>query len=98
MFGRSQGISSVAFAFDTLSSAKRLRDAGIASVQAEAHAEAAREFVMAELVIKTDLETAIAGVRHDLDAGLGSLRRDLESGLASVRRDFGAALDNMELR
>jgi hypothetical protein len=40
--------------------AKRLRDAGISQVQAEAHAEAAREFVMAELVTKTDLQTLTA--------------------------------------
>jgi hypothetical protein len=33
----------MAYAFDTLGYAKRLRDAGISQEQAEAHAEAARE-------------------------------------------------------
>jgi hypothetical protein len=77
----------MAFAMDTLGYAKRLRESGIPTEQAEAHAEAAREFVMAELVTKSDLEGAISGVRHDLDTGL-----------AGVRRDFRAALENMELR
>jgi hypothetical protein len=46
------------FSFDTLGHAKRLRDAGIAMSEAEAHAEAARDFVMAELVTKTNIEVA----------------------------------------
>jgi hypothetical protein len=47
----------VAYAFDTLGYAKRLRDAGVPNPQAEAHAEAAREFIMTELVTKQDLLT-----------------------------------------
>jgi hypothetical protein len=35
--------------------AKRLRDGGVPNPQAEAHAEAAREFIMIELVTKQDL-------------------------------------------
>ena len=45
----------MAYAFDTLGYAKRLRDAGVPNPQAEAHAEAAREFIMTELVTKQDL-------------------------------------------
>jgi hypothetical protein len=48
------------YAFDTLGYAKRLRDAGVAQAEAEAHAEAARDFVMAELVTKTDLQALSA--------------------------------------
>lgn len=43
------------YAFDTLGYAKRLREAGVPPDQAEAHAESARDFIMAELVTKTDL-------------------------------------------
>ena len=39
----------MAFAFDSLGYAKKLRDAGVPQDQAEAHAEAAREFIMVEL-------------------------------------------------
>lgn len=49
----------LAFAFDTPGYAKRLREAGIVNEQAEAHAEAAREFIMTELVAKTDLQSAL---------------------------------------
>jgi hypothetical protein len=45
----------VAFAFDTLGYSKRLRDAGVTTDHAEAHAEAARDFIMTELVTKSDL-------------------------------------------
>jgi hypothetical protein len=45
----------VAWAFDTLGYAKRLREAGVPNPQAEGHAEAAREFIMTELVTKRDL-------------------------------------------
>lgn len=47
------------FALDTLGYAKHLRDSGVPTDQAEAHAEAARDFIMAELVTKTDLEAAL---------------------------------------
>lgn len=49
----------MAFAFDTLSYARRLESAGVDRKQAEAHAEAARDFIMAELVTKSDLKAAL---------------------------------------
>ena len=58
----------MAFAFDTLGYAKKLRDHGVPSDQAEAHAEAAREFIMAELVTKSDLNTALVMVRQEMDS------------------------------
>jgi hypothetical protein len=48
------------FAFDTLGYAKRLRHSGVLQAQAEAHAEAARDFVMGQLVTEQDLQTAVA--------------------------------------
>ena len=58
----------MAFAFDTLGYAKKLREHGVSQDQAEAHAEAAREFIMVELVTKTDLNTAIGTVRQEIEA------------------------------
>jgi hypothetical protein len=66
----------MAFAFDSLGYAKKLRDAGIAQDQAEAHAEAAREFIMTELATHSDL----AVLRADLDV----LRRELENKLDTL--------------
>ena len=57
----------MAYAFDTLGYAKRLRDAGISQGQAEAHAEAAREFVMGELVTKADLQATKADLQAAMD-------------------------------
>src|ERR1044072_1948708 len=61
----------MAYAFDTLGYAKRLRDAGISQGQAEAHAEAAREFVMGELVTKVDLQAAMDTLSLRLTLRLG---------------------------
>lgn len=61
------------FAFDTLGYAKHLHGAGVPINQAEAHAEAARQFVMAELVTKTDLAQAIDTQTLRLTVRLGSL-------------------------
>jgi hypothetical protein len=63
----------VAYAFDTLGYAKRLRDAGVPDRQAEAHAEAAREFIMPELVTKQDLQTAIDTQTLRLTVRLGGI-------------------------
>ena len=57
------------YAFDTLGYAKRLRDAGVSQGQAEAHAEAAREFVMGDLATKADLQA----MRADLQAAMDTL-------------------------
>ncbi|KPF97672.1 hypothetical protein IP86_12820 [Rhodopseudomonas sp. AAP120] len=63
----------MAFAFDTLGYAKRLRSAGIPNEQAEAHAEAARKFIMAELVTKTDLNAAMETQTLRLTVRLGGI-------------------------
>ena len=69
------------FALDTLGYAKHLRNSGVPSDQAEAHAEAARDSIMAELVTKIDLEAALDRVTLRitvrfgvmLAAGIGAL-------------------------
>jgi hypothetical protein len=63
----------VTYAFDTLGYAKRLRDAGLSTEQAEAHAEAAREFMMAALVTKTDLALALDHMALKLTVRLGGM-------------------------
>jgi hypothetical protein len=61
------------YAFDTLGYAKRLRDGGVPNPQAEAHAEAARDFIMIELVTKQDLQTAIDTQTLRLTVRLGGI-------------------------
>jgi hypothetical protein len=63
----------MAFAFDTLGYAKKLRDSGVPPDQAEAHAEAARQFIMTELVTRSDLDTATTILRQEI----ASVRQEL---------------------
>jgi hypothetical protein len=71
----------VAYAFDTLGYSKRLREAGVSNDQAEAHAEAAREFIMTELVNRQDL----LATKLDLQAEIGTLRTEF----GTVRTEIG---------
>ena len=71
----------MAHAFDTLGYARRLREAGVPQQQAEAHAEAAREFVMAELVTKSDLALALDNLKLSLTVRLGFM---LAAGIAAI--------------
>lgn len=65
----------MAYAFDTLAYARRLRDGGVPLEVAEVHADAAREFIMTELATRSDLDL----VRRDLDTA----RRELETSLTN---------------
>jgi hypothetical protein len=55
------------YTFDSLGYARRLRDRGVPQEQAEAHAEATRDFIMTELVTKTDLQLALAPIEAKID-------------------------------
>lgn len=57
----------MAYAFDTLGYSKTLRAAGIPTEHAEAHAEAAREFIMVDLVTKEDLRAAKDELRSAME-------------------------------
>ena len=59
----------MAFAFDSLGYARKLRDAGVPQDPAEAHAEAAREFIMTELATRYDLDV----LRRELETAMDNL-------------------------
>jgi hypothetical protein len=63
----------LAYAFDTLGYAKRLRDGGIPNPQAEAHAEAARDLTTTELVTRQDWQAAIDTQTLRLTVRLGGI-------------------------
>jgi len=77
----------MAYTFDSLGYAKKLRDRGVPQDQAEAHAEAARDFIMAELVTKTDL-LAIAD--------LLATKQELRTKIAEVQTSIAELRANME--
>src|SRR5437899_4805188 len=87
----------MAFAFDSLGYAKHLREAGVPLDQAEAHAEAARRFIMAELATRYDLNVLrndLDALRRELETKIDVLRRDLDV----LRRDLEAKIDTLSLR
>src|SRR5438105_1531012 len=89
------------FAFDTLSYARFLRERGISQDHAEAHAEAARQFIMAELVTKPDLLAVrqdLQTVRQDLQENLQAVRKELQKDVQNAIAHFDSKLDNFELR
>jgi uncharacterized protein involved in exopolysaccharide biosynthesis len=78
------------FALDTLSYAKRLRESGIPSHEAEAHAEAVREFIMTELATKSDLIAQIGSVRSETATEFRSVRAEIASFRTEVASEFGS--------
>lgn len=98
----------MAYTFDSLGYAKRLRDRGVPNDQAEAHAEAARDFIMAELVTKADLlgakqelqtefRSSIAGVR----SSISELQTELRTSVAELRTSVSridTKIDTLSLR
>ncbi|WP_375414931.1 hypothetical protein [uncultured Bradyrhizobium sp.] len=69
----------MAWAFDTLGYAKRLREAGIPNPQAEGHAEAAREFIMIELVTRQDLQASINSLEARLAGRIDTLQAAIDT-------------------
>jgi hypothetical protein len=73
--------TNMVYTLDTLGYARRLRDKGVPQDQAEAHAEAARDFIMVELVTKTDLNEALERWSLRLSVRLGIM---LAAGIAAL--------------
>lgn len=65
----------MAYTFDSLGYAKKLRDGGVPQDQAEAHAEAARDFIMAELATKAD----VLAVKQDLHTAKQELQNSIDT-------------------
>lgn len=78
----------MAFAFDTLGYSKRLQDGGVPRPQADAQAEAARDFIMSELVTKGDLTTALDNAVLRLTVRLGGMVAAGIAALAIMERIF----------
>ena len=89
----------MAYTFDSLGYAKRLRDRGVPNDQAEAHAEAARDFIMPEiatradvLAIKADLQATEQRLRTEFRTGMTALETKLDTQTLRLTVRFGAML------
>jgi len=81
----------MAYIFDSLGYAKRLRDGGVPRDQAEAHAEAARDFIMVELATKSDvlgLKTELGGRITELRASVTELEGKLGGRIAELQAEL----------
>lgn len=65
----------MSFVFDTLGYSKHLRHAVVSTAEAEAHAEAARDFIMSEIATRHD----ILAVQQDLTVVKDELRGMIET-------------------
>jgi hypothetical protein len=74
-----QGEAAMVYTFDSLGYSKRLRDRGVPQEQAEAHAEAARDFIMAELVTKPDLQVALQAAIAPLERKIDKLETNIDN-------------------
>jgi hypothetical protein len=79
--------------------AKRLRDGGVPQDQAEAHAEAARDFIMVELATKADLLTMatkadLLATKQELRSSIDELRTELRTSIVELRNN----IDTQSLR
>src|SRR5215471_14412693 len=104
--------SVMAYTFDSLGYAKRLRDGGVPQDQAEAHAEAARDFIMAELVTKTDLlatkqelrtsitelQTELRTTKQELQTELHHTKQELQSELRTTKQELQNNIETLSLR
>ncbi len=63
------------YVFDTLGYSKHLRHAGVAMAEADAHAEAARDFIMSEIATRQDM----LAVRQDLSVAKDELRGRIDT-------------------
>jgi hypothetical protein len=85
----------MAYTFDSLGYAKRLRDRGVAQDQAEAHAEAARDFIMTELATKADvvaIKADLLATKQELRSDIAELRHDMETQNLRLTVRLGAML------
>jgi hypothetical protein len=87
----------MAYTFDSLGYAKKLRDGGVPQEQAEVHAEAARDFIMVELATKADLLATEQKLRTnitDLQTDLRMTEQRLQTGITELH----TRIDTLSLR
>jgi hypothetical protein len=75
--------------FDTLGYARFLREGGVSQEQAETHAEAARQFIMADLATKDDLRNALEMQTLRMSVRFGVI---LAAGLSLITALLGALI------
>ena len=74
----------MAHTFDSLGYAKKLRDRGVPNDQAEAHAEAARDFIMPELATRADLLATEQRLQTEFRTRITALETKLDTKIETL--------------
>ncbi len=88
-------------AFDTLSYARRLKQAGMPEAQAEAVAEATRDAIAADAATKADIERLEASTRAefaDIRHEIAALRTELKNEIAALRTELKSDVAALSLQ
>ncbi|PYE88905.1 coiled-coil domain-containing protein [Phyllobacterium leguminum] len=85
----------MAIVFDTLGYSTRLRKDGFTQEQADALSFAARDYIMPELVTKSDLQAATAALQGDLQTATSTLRGELQAATSELRGELQAATSEL---
>ena len=75
------------YAFDTLKFTQRLEQVGVGREQAEAHAELARDMILADVATKADLvalETALKSEIAGVKTEIGTMKKEFEGSLREL--------------
>jgi hypothetical protein len=84
----------MAYTFDSLGYAKKLRDRGVPNDQAEAHAEAARDFIMPEIATKAD----VLAIKTDLLASEQRLQTEFRAGITELQTELRTSVSKLDTR
>ena len=84
----------MAYTFDSLGYAKKLRDGGVPQDQAEAHAEATRDFIMVELATKNDLLAA----KQELRTSITELQTELRTTKQELQTELRTSIKTQSLQ
>jgi hypothetical protein len=92
----------MAYIFDSLGYAKRLRDGGVPQAQAEAHAEAARDYIMVELATKSDLlaiKSDLLAVKQELQTEIRTRvsETDFRKSISDLQTEFRKSISDVQI-
>ena len=79
-------------AFDTLRYSQRLQQSGVGREQAEAHAELARDMIIADLATKADLATVMEATKADLATAVKDVQSEIKLSEQRITIRLGAMI------
>lgn len=82
------------YAFDTLKFTQRLEQVGVGREQAEAHAELARDMILADVATKADLVALETALKTEIRTEITGVKAEI----GTMKKEFEGSLRELELR